>query len=364
MEDNTVNATAEVIESTSLDIVFTPAVLKADFDGLEAAVDEMIAGYESAKYDLSDPVQKKQANLDRRYLNDILEAIESRRKSIKNQYMEPLDAFEARVKTITSKVKSAKYNIIGQIDEAERIRKENLYQQLYEHYMEVAELLAPVVPYERIHEKQWLNVSFGFVKATNAIDAKVQEIAKNWNELKSQRDSISDFDGAERVFFETLDINQAYAYCLKTKAQQKRIEEMKQAVAENIEAPAQTEEEVAVQPVTDSEQTVSDTKPSVPNQTPSVPSGESLVPDSAPLVPPAAPSVPNQAMPVSAPYVPEAMPGGQFQPYVMVIKAASREQLKAIGEFCATLTPRVSGRFIAGTLGEAWEKQGGIHQWL
>lgn len=357
MSEQTVEAKAEVIEGAPLEIVFTPAILQADFDGLEAAVDEMIAGYDSAKYDLSDPVQKKQANLDRRYLNDILQAIESRRKSIKNQYMEPLEAFEARVKGITSKVKLAKDNIKSQLDEADQRRKDARYAELIKHYVEVAGLLEPVVPYERIHEKQWLNVSCGLTKATDAIDAKVQQIAADWDELKSQRDTIEDFEGSERVFFETLDINQAYAHDRKIKAQQKRIEEMKQAIAETEPvAPAQQPAEAA-EPTTPVVQPVQPETQTVPPQVQSVPSSAPSVPSVAPSVPNMAPSVPVQ----QAPYVPEAMPGGQFQPYVMVIKAASKEQLIAIGEFCASLTPRVSGRFIAGTLGEAWEKQGGIY---
>lgn len=44
-------------------------------------------------------------------------------------------------------------------------------------------------------------------------------------------------------------------------------------------------------------------------------------------------------------------------PCVMVITAASREQMQQIGRFCGSLNPRVTGKFVTGTLEQAYEKE-------
>ena len=54
---------------------------------------------------------------------------------------------------------------------------------------------------------------------------------------------------------------------------------------------------------------------------------------------------------------PVAAPGGEYVPCVMVIDAASREQMRQIGRFCGSLSPRVTGRFVTGTLEQAYEKE-------
>ena len=44
-------------------------------------------------------------------------------------------------------------------------------------------------------------------------------------------------------------------------------------------------------------------------------------------------------------------------PCVMVIQAASIEQMQQIGRFCGSLSPRVTGKFVTGTLEEAYMKE-------
>ena len=179
-------ASAETVEERSLSVTYTPSVIQANFDALEERVRAVVADYEGAVYDLASADAVREAKRDRSYLNGLKKEIEERRKAVKREYSKPLDAFERRCKQITAIIDEAAGNIKAQLDRAEEERKARAYAKLQEHYEEFAELLAPVVPYERLHEPQWLNKTFGEVKAYEALEAKVSKLAGDWEMLKSQ----------------------------------------------------------------------------------------------------------------------------------------------------------------------------------
>lgn len=229
-KEQVVEAEAEVIEERGLAVTFTPAAIEANFEALDERVSKMIEDYQGARYNLADADEIKQAKRDRAYLNSIAKEIDERRKAVKCEYMRPYDEFEARANAITAKVKKASSEIKEQLDQAEERRKDALYAELRQHYEDFAGLLAPVVPYERIHEEKWLNKTFGEVKAKNAIEEKVERVAKDWETLKSQRETLSHYEEAERAFFETLDLGDALTAAREAQAADDRIAELHDAV--------------------------------------------------------------------------------------------------------------------------------------
>ena len=322
--DKPIEVEAEVIEDKGLTVSFTPAAIDANFDALDARVEELIAGYAEARYDLTDSDEIKQAKRDRTYLNGIAKEIDERRKAVKREYMRPLDDFEARANAITAKVKKASANIKEQLDEAEERRKDRAYAILKEYYEDLAGMLAPVVPYERIHDEKWLNKTFGEMKAKAAIDEKVAKVATDWETLQAQRETLPRYEVAEREFFSTLDLGAALNAAREAQETDERIAGMRAEMAEygNDEMPPDTEPETMPEPV----------------------------PEPAPA-PQAAPAPAPQAA------APVAVPGGRYVPCVMVIQAASIEQMQQIGRFCGSLSPRVTGKFVTGTLEEAYMKE-------
>lgn len=330
-EDEPIVVDAEVIEDKGLSVAFTPASIEANFAALDARVSKMIEGYEEARYDLTKTDDIKQAKRDRTYLNGIVKEIDERRKAVKREYMRPYDEFEEQANAITAKVKAASANIKAQLDEAEERRKDALYAVLKEYYEDFAGLLVPVVPYERIHEEKWLNKTFGEIKAKNAIEEKVDKIAHDWDTLKSQRGVLPHYETAERVFFDTLDLGAGLNAAHEAQAADERIAELHDAVDDRFETP------------------MPDTEPeTLPEEEPEQP---------APAPQPAPQPAPVQPAPVQPAPVPVAAPGGEYVPCVMVITAASREQMQQIGRFCGSLNPRVTGKFVTGTLEQAFEKE-------
>ena len=224
---------AEVIEAeaTTLEVTYTEATIASNMDALEAHVKKVVADYEGATYDLASAQAIKEAKHDRSYLNGIKKEIDERRKAVKREYNKPLDAFERRCKQITAIIDESTDAIKAQLDEAEQTRKDALYSRLQQHYEEFAGLLAPVVPYERLHEPQWLNKTFGEIKAQQALEAKVSDVARDWETLKAQQEAMPHYADAEREFFRTLDLGAALNAARLADEEDQRIAELKAAMA-------------------------------------------------------------------------------------------------------------------------------------
>ncbi len=224
---------AEVIEeqeASSLIVTYAPSSIEANFDALEKRVRKTVELYKGATYDLTKADKIKEAKNDRSYLNGLKSEIEERRKAVKREYNKPLAAFEKRCKEITSIIDGASDGIKAQLDEAEERRRAGARAALEAHYREFAELLAPVVPYERLHDDKWLNKSFGEVKAKKALEEKVSAVARDWDTLKAQRDSMAHYEVAERELFRTLDLGSALNAARAADEEDARIAAMREAV--------------------------------------------------------------------------------------------------------------------------------------
>lgn len=224
---------AEVIENeaTTLEVTYTEATIASNFDALEAHVRKVVSEYDGAVYDLTSAQAVKEAKHDRSYLNGIKKEIDERRKAVKREYSKPLDAFERRCKQITAIIDESTDAIKAQLDEAEQARKDALYSRLQQHYEEFAGLLVPVVPYERLHEDQWLNKTFGEIKAQQALEAKVSDVPRDWETLKAQQEAMPHYADAEREFFRTLDLGAALNAARLADEEDRRIAELKAAMA-------------------------------------------------------------------------------------------------------------------------------------
>lgn len=237
---------AEVIDDERLEVTYVPVPIRANFETLEARVRAMVADYEGATYDLTSEDAIKQAKRDRTYLNGIVREIDERRKAVKREYTKPLSVFEGECKRIIGIAKDASDNIKSQLDAAEDARRKRAYNGLAAHYAQIADLLAPVVPYERIHEDAWLLKSCGEVKAKNALEEKVGKLAADWDTLKAMRPSMPHFETAERELFRTLDLGAAISAAAREDAEDRRIAEMKAAMEQPVPEPEQAPEPSSV----------------------------------------------------------------------------------------------------------------------
>jgi hypothetical protein len=295
------------LATANIEVSYLPATINADFDALDRRVSELVEGYGEWRVDLTDPDELAQAKRSRAYLNGIVKDLDERRKAIKRAYMQPYEAFEARVKTITAKAQAASDSIKVQLDDAEAVRKKAVRAGLEKAYAEFAPLLVPVVPYDRLHDPKWENKTCSPAKAREELEAKVCKVSHDCEALKAQ-DFGPHRDLAEREFFRTLDLGAALAEVQKARAEDERIAALRAEVAEVTEehAPEAPQKELAT----------------------------SQMPQPAP-----APQWQPGPMPVK-------------EPWVILVRAATQEQMRrvatALGE-CG-----VSGSIKRGTLDQVF----------
>ena len=105
-----------------------------------------------------------------------------------------------------------------------------------------------MVPYERRHEAQWLNKTFGEIKAQQALEAKVSDVARDWETLKAQQEAMPHYADAEREFFRTLDLGAALNAARLADEEDRRIAELKAAMAPDPEPEPMPEPEPIAAP--------------------------------------------------------------------------------------------------------------------
>lgn len=173
---------------------------------LEANVRSIVEAYQGLVY-TEDTVSD--AKNDRAALRKLLNEIEDRRKLVKKKCMEPYEVFENDLKDVTVLIKEQISIIDGQVKEYENGVKEEKKARLQDVYAETIGELAEVLPFERVFEAQYLNVSFKESKAATEIREKIQRV-------KSDLAAIDALDSkyklnAKDVYVRTLDMSRAMA---------------------------------------------------------------------------------------------------------------------------------------------------------
>lgn len=304
MASEAVEVEADVVGGEELSVQYKPASIDANFDDLEERVRKMVADYEGAVYDMSKDENVAAAKRDRAYLNGIVKQIDERRKAVKREYTKPLAAFEDRCKRIAGIAGGAADAIKAQLDEAEERRRDAAYAILKDYYEEVADLLAPVVPYERVHDEKWLNKSFGEVRAKRAVDERVGRLASDWESLKARRGGMRHYEEAERELFRTLDLGAALAAARAADEEDARIAEMKAAIGP---------------------------EPATPEPAPEPEPAPAREPRRAPGPQPAPAPVPQpEPQRIIAP-----VPGEERKPWVVIIPSATRTDMLALAKLLA-----------------------------
>lgn len=254
-------------------------------------------------------------------LSRVLTEAENERKAFKSSYNKPLSEIERRYKEAVEPAKALHARYKEQRIAREQEEKDAKEASLKEHYEAYAGLLAPVVPYEKLHDPKWLNRSVKAADAEAELEAKVNRIAADWESLKAL--SLDFYEQAEAHFFNTLDLGAAVAYNAKLAEDRRKIEEMKAAMApEPDPLPVEPEPEIADEPAPIADE------------------------ECAP---------PAEVAPVMPAPIPVYTPPEPPEPMVMVIDSCTVSQAKEIGRFCGSIG--VTGVFKRGSLLDVYKRE-------
>ena len=229
------------IERAGFSPAFTPAVIECDFDGMRARLAEMIEPYSGLDERALSTLDVKEAKRCRADLNRIIKSVEDGRKAVKRAYNDPLKAFEEEVREVLAPAIEARDAIDAHVKGIEDAERAKLREGLANSYYDYAPALVEAVPFERIVEPQWLNKSFGAVKACEAMYAKVDAIAGDWDALKKL--DLPCYAEAEREFFRTLSLQSAIDRANACEAERESIEAVRRQVDANREAQGTAKDE-------------------------------------------------------------------------------------------------------------------------
>ena len=204
-----------------------PAVITFDSDGMRERLDGLLAGLDTSDEALG-ATNTADLKRRRREVNGIIKSVDDGRKAIKREYNRSLDAFEAEVKDVLSVARDASERIKAEIDKREAEAREGRREQLERAYQDMAPVLVPVVPFERLCEDKWLTQT-GYKCALPELEAKVSQLAADWDSLQSMMGSLPCYDVAETELFQTLDLGRAIQ---RARDEQERRDAIAQAKAD------------------------------------------------------------------------------------------------------------------------------------
>lgn len=182
-----------------------------------------------------------EAKKDRANLNKLATAIDTKRKEMKALYLAPYEQFEKEAKELVNMIKTVSTEIDAQVKAYEDFRRSEKQQFIVEQlYKPLIGNLAELVPYERLHNPKWLNVT------TNMGDIS-DELARTVEKIESGLDALDrlnlEADIAERVksvFLRNFDLAAAIAEKDRIEAEREKMARYRAAQqAQVAEPPAQ-----------------------------------------------------------------------------------------------------------------------------
>lgn len=193
-----------------------------NFGELKAWLEDGLAAYKGRVY-TEDTI--KDAKKDAAALRKLAAAIDGKRKEMKAKYLAPYTAFEAQAKELTGMIDAQVAEIAAQINGFEDARRAEKLAHCQAIYAQVFGDLAALVPYDKIHDKRWLNVT----TSANSIEAEIVERAESVRAALSSIDALGLPDDLaariKSVYLDRLDLAAALA-------EKDRIEREQQALAE------------------------------------------------------------------------------------------------------------------------------------
>lgn len=183
-----------------------------------------------------------EAKKDRANLNKLAQAIDAKRKEMKAMYLAPYEQFEAEAKELVNMIKTVSAEIDAQVKAYDEFRKAEKQQFIEEQlYKPLIGNLAELVPYKKLHNPKWLNVTTSVNEIGDELARKVGEIE---NGLKAIDRLNIDADISERVksvFLRNFDLAAAIAENDRIMAEREkmaRYQAAQQAQAAEVATPA------------------------------------------------------------------------------------------------------------------------------
>ena len=147
--------------------------IRWNYKELKQQLEAGLANYKGLAYG---DAQIGEAKKDRAKLNKLADAIDGKRKEMKALYLQPYESFEAQAKELVGMVKATVREIDDQVKAYEAEKKRQKQEAIEAQYQAMIGDLAELVPYSRLHNPKWLNVSVGMGAICQELGGKIDRI--------------------------------------------------------------------------------------------------------------------------------------------------------------------------------------------
>lgn len=178
-----------------------------------------------------------QAKKDRAALNKLADAIASKRREMKAVYLHPYEDFEAQAKELEGMVKAQSAEIDAQVKAFDEARKAEKLEHIKAQYSEIMGSLAALVPYEKIHDKRWLNVSVSMTAICTEIAEKAEEVQAALASIDALGLPEDMAKQVKSVYLDKLDLSAALAEKGRIERNQQALRDYEAAQKKAAEAP-------------------------------------------------------------------------------------------------------------------------------
>jgi hypothetical protein len=236
--------------------------IRWNYEDVKKWVDDGLANYRGIVYTADTIAQAKK---DRARLNKLVDAIDTKRKEMKAHYLQPYEEFEVQARELVAMVKTVSAEIDAQVKAYEEFKKKEKQDEILKLYKAMVGDLATLVPYDRLHNPKWLNLTYSMSTVTEDLGAKIDRISAGLASI----DTLGlDDDLAGRVksrFLQDYDLAGALAEKDRIIREREELERIKTAQAaaqppkpvapeytpprQEILAPAQTDDDTTAEKV-------------------------------------------------------------------------------------------------------------------
>lgn len=219
---------------------------------LKAQLADGLKRYEGIVYD---DTQIGLAKKDRANLNKLADAIDAKRKEMKALYLEPYAEFESQAKELTAMVKTQADAIAAQIKFFDDFRKQQKREEIKSLFEQIFGNLATLVPFERIENPKWYNVTTSVTAVTEEIAGLAERIEKGLAAIDKMGAPAEVADHLKSNFLKKFDLAEVFAEKERFEKQRAELARLNaERLARAAEQPAPPAPVVAVAPEQPTEQ--------------------------------------------------------------------------------------------------------------
>lgn len=231
--------------------------IEFNFDELKAELSTRLEKYNNLTY-TEETI--KTAKEDRAGLNKFKEAIETRRKEIKNLCLKPYNEFEAKVKELTALIDKPILAIDTQIKTFDNQRIEAKRIDITDFYNSVIEDMAEILPLEKIFNQKWLNATYKMSNIEKEIVETIGKVNGNLNVIDDLKLEPELALQVKDKYLTTLDFGLAMA-------EKTRLENLKNAINKRELSKDEQTHQDDIKPILNDEQTAEIEQKITPIQT-------------------------------------------------------------------------------------------------